>query len=142
MSTATTEPAAIANADAKRPSRTHREVAIAFLRAAAAGRARDAFAKHAATGFRHHNPYYPADADSLAAGIEENAAEFPDKDLTVHHVLEDGDYVAVHSFVQMQPGGAGIAVVHLFRFEGDQIAELWDIAQQLPADSPNENGAF
>lgn len=126
----------------KAPSHSHRELAIAFLRAAAAGRARDAFAQHAVPGFRHHNPFFPGDADSLAAGMDDNAAKFPDKVLTVRHALEDGDYVAVHSEVHMQPGDPGFAVVHLYRFEGDRIAELWDVAQQIPADSPNGNGAF
>jgi hypothetical protein len=32
--------------------------------------------------------------------------------------------------------------VHIFRFAGDRVVELWDVAQPLPADSPNENGAF
>lgn len=122
--------------------RTRKSAATAFLRSAAAGHARDAFAKHAAAEFRHHNPHFPADADSLAAGMDDNAAQFPGKVLTVRHVLEDGDYVAVHSSVHMQPGDPGIAVVHLFRFEGDKVAELWDVAQQIPADSPNDDGAF
>lgn len=123
-------------------TRSHRGAAVAFLRAAAAGHASEAFAQHAAPGFRHHNPFFRGDADSLAAGMDDNAAKFPDKVLTVRHVLEDGDYVAVHSEVHMRPGDTGIVVVHLFRFEGDRIAELWDVAQQLPADSPNEHGAF
>jgi hypothetical protein len=29
-----------------------------------------------------------------------------------------------------------------FRFEGDRIAELWDVGQVAPADSPNEYGMF
>lgn len=140
MLTEKTRTAATDRASGAEPTRSNH--AIAFLRAAAAGRARDAFAQHAAPGFRHHNSFFPGDADSLAAGMDENAAKFPDKVLTVRHVLEDGDYVAVHSEVHMQPGDTGFAVVHLYRFEGDRIAELWDVAQQIPADSPNGNGAF
>ena len=142
MATVATPNATTERASSDDATRSHRSVAAAFLRAAAAGRAREAFANHGAPGFRHHNPYFPGDADSLAAGMDDNAAKFPDKVLTVRHVLEDGDYVAVHSSVHMQPGDPGIAVVHLFRFEGDRIADLWDVAQQLEADSPNENGAF
>ena len=26
--------------------------------------------------------------------------------------------------------------------EGDRIAELWDVGQEVPADSPNRNGMF
>jgi len=32
--------------------------------------------------------------------------------------------------------------VHLFRFEGDHIVELWDIGQPVPAESVNTNGMF
>jgi len=31
---------------------------------------------------------------------------------------------------------------YLFRFENGRIAELWDVAQEIPADSPNANGPF
>jgi hypothetical protein len=32
--------------------------------------------------------------------------------------------------------------VHLFRFEGDRIAELWDVAQPVPAEILNADGVF
>jgi hypothetical protein len=32
--------------------------------------------------------------------------------------------------------------VHLFRFEGDRIAELWDIGLPVPAESVNTNAMF
>ena len=142
MGTATTETGTGEGASANGTIRARKDATVDFLRAAAAGHAREAFAKHAAPGFRHHNPFFPGDAKSLWEAMDENAAKFPDKVLEVKHVLADGDSVAVHSSVHMQPGDAGHAVVHLYRFEGDKLAELWDVAQQLPADSPNENGAF
>ena len=54
----------------------------------------------------------------------------------------DGDLVAVHSRVQHHAEDRGAAVMHLFRFDGDHIAELWDVGQQVPAESPNANGMF
>jgi len=63
--------------------------------------------------------------------------------LDVARVIDDGDLVAVHSRVTRQdPAAQQIAAVHIFRFEGDRIAELWDVAQEVPKDSPNRNGAF
>ena len=50
--------------------------------------------------------------------------------------------VAVHSRVWHAPDDRGAALVHLFRFEGDRIAELWDIGQRVPTESPNANGMF
>jgi len=142
MSPATTPVASSVRPSGRDTTRTRKDAAVAFLRAAASGRARETFAKHAARGFRHHNPFFPGDGDSLAKGMDDNAAQFPDKILEPKHVLADGDLVAVHSLVHLEPGDAGIATVHVFRFEGDRIVELWDVGQEIPTDSPNENGAF
>jgi predicted SnoaL-like aldol condensation-catalyzing enzyme len=32
--------------------------------------------------------------------------------------------------------------VHLFRFRGARIVELWDVAMEVPKRSPNRAGAF
>jgi predicted SnoaL-like aldol condensation-catalyzing enzyme len=119
-----------------------KEVAVSFLQLAAAGRAREAFSKHAGSGFRHHNPYFAGDAQSLMTGMDENARQNPNKRLEVLHAVEDGDLVAVHSRVQHHADDRGAAVVHLFRFEGDRIAELWDVGQPVPDESVNGNGMF
>jgi predicted SnoaL-like aldol condensation-catalyzing enzyme len=131
---------ATAQAPATRTSR--KDVATTFLRMAATGDARDAFDRYVSPEFRHHNPYSRGDAAALSSAMGENAKQNPNKVFDVEHALEDGDLVAVHSRVQMTPGGQEIAVVHLFRFVGDRIVELWDIGQPVPADSPNENGMF
>lgn len=72
----------------------------------------------------------------------ENHVQFPDKELKVKHVLGDEDLVAVHSHLLLRPSGPGIAVVHMFRFSGDKIVEMWDCGQPIPDDSPNKDGAF
>jgi predicted SnoaL-like aldol condensation-catalyzing enzyme len=121
---------------------TRKEAALSFLRLSASGAPREGFTRYAAPGFRHHNASFPGDAESLIAGMEANAREHPHKTLTVHHALEDGDFVAVHSHVRLDPGESGVALVHIFRFEGDRIAELWDLGQPVPKDSPNQYGMF
>jgi predicted SnoaL-like aldol condensation-catalyzing enzyme len=42
----------------------------------------------------------------------------------------------------LRSGETGIAAVHLFRFQGDRIVEMWDCGQPVPADSLNKNGMF
>ena len=93
-------------------------------------------------GFRHHNPGFEAGALALKVAMAENAIRNPDKRLDVQRALEDGDYVAIHSRIVLQREQMGAAVVHIFRFEGDRIAELWDIGQEVPAESPNTDGMF
>lgn len=121
---------------------TRKQAAISFLKLAASGDVSEAYGKYISPNFRHHNPYFRGDAQSLKAGMEENAAKFPNKVFEVKHVLDDGDLVAVHSRVQLDPEMPELALVHIFRFEDGRIAELWDVAQTAPDDLPNENGMF
>ena len=121
---------------------TRKEAAMDFLRLVAAGKVREAYDKYFGPEFRHHNPFFRSDAESLRAAMEENAAQNPDKVLDIQRTLQDGDLVAVHSRVRQHPGDRGGAVVHIFRFQGDRVAELWDVGQAVPESSPNELGMF
>jgi|ERR1051325_6200045 predicted SnoaL-like aldol condensation-catalyzing enzyme len=118
-----------------------RETAITFLALAASGRLDEAYG-YVSPSFRHHNPHFKGDAESLKAGMTQAHEKFPNTTLVVQHVLEDGELVAVHSRVRHSADTPEIAVVHIFRFEGEQIAELWDVGIEAPKDSPNENGMF
>ena len=120
----------------------HKDIATRFLRLAASGRAAEAAAADIAPGFRHHNPYFAGDGPSLFAAMDRNAREHPDKRIDIQRVLGDGDFVAVHSRVTHGAEDRGFGTVHIFRFDGERIAELWDLAQAVPEDSPNANGMF
>lgn len=120
----------------------HKDAAIDFMRLVASPSVREAYRKYVAPNFRHHNPYFPGDAQSLMAAMEENAAQNPDKTIDIQHSIQEGDFVAIHSRVKLKPGDRGVALVHLFRFERDLISELWDIGQPVPEDSPNQYGMF
>jgi predicted SnoaL-like aldol condensation-catalyzing enzyme len=74
--------------------------------------------------------------------MEEDATKNPKKKLEIKLTLQDRDLVATYSHVQQNPGDLGVIVVHIFRFEGDRIVEMWDIGQAIPEDSPNKNGMF
>lgn len=119
-----------------------KDAAISFLKLAGSGSVREAFDTYVAPNFHHHNPYFKGDTTSLMQGIEESHKEYPNKVLDFKRALEDGDLVAVHLRVRITPGAPDIALIHIFRFEGDRIAELWEAAQQVPEDLPNENGVF
>lgn len=120
---------------------TKANIAISFLKNAASGELDEAYS-HVSPNFRHHNPYFKGDAESLKVGMAQAASMFPNTTLDVQHVFENNDLVAVYSRVQHAPNTLPIAAVHIFRFEGDGIAELWDVAMEAPKESPNENGMF
>ena len=119
-----------------------KDTAIAFLHLAAGGRAREAFELHAGPRIRHHNAWFRGDAESLIAAMDDAARQNPKTRVDVKHALRDGNLVAVHSHVKHAPEHRGFAVVHLFRFENDKIAELWDVVMEVPESSPNEHGLF
>ena len=120
----------------------YKKTATSFLQAASSGDVRRAFDTYIAPNFRHHNAYFPGDAKSLADAMEQNARENPDKVLRVERAIEEGDLVAVHSRVRLKPDVPEVALVHIFRFEDGRVAELWDIGQPVPPNSPNEHGMF
>jgi predicted SnoaL-like aldol condensation-catalyzing enzyme len=120
----------------------NKEAAITFLQMTAAGQVEQAFERFAGPRFRHHNPHFAGDAASIKAGMLDNAARFPDMAFEVLRAIADGPLVAVHSRARMTPDGVDIAIVHILRFEGDRIAEMWDIGQARPDPMANEYGMF
>ena len=118
-----------------------KDIAVSFLEKASAGKLDEAYSL-VSPNFRHHNPHFSGDTESLKAGMADAHQQFPNTKLDVQRAIAEGDLVAVHSRVQHAPERPAIAVVHIFRFEGEKIAELWDVGMEVPKDSPNENGAF
>jgi len=120
-----------------------KEAAAAFLKMAGTGEVEQAYARFIAPGFTHHNQYFKGDRESLRSAMGEAHRTSPNKLVDVRRTFEDGDFVVTHSLVvRGNPSDPDISVVHIFRFEGDKVAELWDVGQLLSRDSPNENGAF
>src|SRR5688572_31825772 len=101
-----------------RMTSTHGKIATDFLQLAASGKAREAFDKYVTPEFRHHNAWFAGDGDALMKAMDENATQNPEKQLTIHRIVDGGDQVATYSHVQHRKGERGAAVVHFFRFEG------------------------
>jgi predicted SnoaL-like aldol condensation-catalyzing enzyme len=116
--------------------------AVDFLKMVISGKIDEAYEKYTDPKGKHHNPYFPEGFTALKKGMKENHALFPQKKYSVKNVIGDADMVAVHSHLSFRQNEPGMIVVHIFRFEGDRIAEFWDCGQVLEANSPNRDGAF
>ncbi|WPO78778.1 ester cyclase [Flavobacterium sp. KACC 22761] len=121
---------------------TKKEIARDFLKLAANGHSHEAFRLHVGKKFKHHNAYFKGDADTLMLAMEESARTNPNKIFKIHHILEDGNLVAVHSHLKQNSKDIGFAVVHILKFKDDKIIELWDLGQPIPTETINENGMF
>ncbi|KAF2517025.1 nuclear transport factor 2 family protein [Flavobacterium foetidum] len=119
-----------------------KEIARNFLKLAASGHSHEAFRLHVSPKFKHHNSHFKGDAETLMLAMEESARTNPNKIFKIHHILEDGNLVAVHSHLKQSPTDIGFAVVHILKFKDDKIVELWDLGQPIPKDIINENGMF
>jgi predicted SnoaL-like aldol condensation-catalyzing enzyme len=122
---------------------SNKDTAKEFLQLAGSGKVKEAYDRFVSPKFIHHNQYFPGDRQSLLDAMKEAHKKISNKSIETVRALEDGPYVATHSRVTREdPNLPQIAVVHIFRFEKGQIAELWDLGQPVEKESPNENGPF
>lgn len=119
---------------------SNKEKAISFLKMAGMGDVREAYEKFIHPEFIHHNQFFKGDRQSLMTAMEEAHKTSPNKSIEIKKAYKEGDTVITHSFVIKNE--QDITVVHIFRFDGDKVIELWDIGQLIDKNSPNENGLF
>ena len=119
-----------------------KQIARQFMELVIAGKIDDAYKKYVSSNGKHHNAYFREGFQALQEAMKENHLQFPNKQFTIEHVISDGELVAIHSHIVLRQGEAGMAAIHLFRFQGNKIVEMWDIGEPIPADSPNQDGVF
>ncbi|MHC5375236.1 nuclear transport factor 2 family protein [Enterococcus sp. LJL120] len=89
-----------------------------------------------------HNPQAGDGRDSLLEHVNDLKNEFPNRTVDFKHLFADGDFVITHILFQMNPDDLGIVGMDIFRFEGEKIAEHWDVIQKIPENSLNSNTLF
>ena len=118
-----------------------REMAVTFLQEVVANKIENAYNKYVAEDFVHHNQHFKSDRASLLAGMVESNKHFPDKKLTVHKVIYEQPYVVVHAHVWLSEEMEA-SLIHIFRFEGGKIAEMWEASEIIGKNMVNELGVF
>jgi predicted SnoaL-like aldol condensation-catalyzing enzyme len=92
--------------------------------------------------YHQHNPNIADGVAGVKSGLGAYFAAFPELKVEPKRVIAEGDLVAVHSHYIPAPGERGQAVVDLFRVRDGKIVEHWDVLQDVPESSANENGMF
>lgn len=106
-----------------------------------------AFKLYVAPLYRQHNPMI---ADGNAAAMQAlthyTHELYPELRQEVKRTVAQGDLVAVHSryykHAADHDSGQGQAAVDIFRLEHGKIVEHWDVVQDIPAKSANDNTMF
>ena len=102
----------------------------------------EAAAKYQGLYYRQHNPGAKDGAEAFIGFVKWFAQTHPAFQLDIKRVIAEGDLVMTHSHLVPAPGERGAAVVDIFRLENGKIVEHWDVVQEIPETSANNNTMF
>ena len=89
-----------------------------------------------------HSSLAPPGREALKEFLDMIRVRSPQASTVIHRAFVDGDHVICHVHVKRDPGDLGLAVVDIFRTDGRQILEHWDVLMEVPADPVNSNPLF
>ena len=80
-----------------------------------------------------HSPGIADGLQALLELIEHFDRDFPGYSVEVKRVIAEGDYAFAHCHYTFGPRDPrGKAIAEIFRFDGELIAEHWDVIQMIP----------
>jgi predicted SnoaL-like aldol condensation-catalyzing enzyme len=106
-----------------------------------------AFRLYVGGHYKQHNPNVADGIDGAVQALTKYTHEiYPELHQEVKRTVAQGDLVAVHSrYVPTNADrdrGSGQAAVDIFRVEHGKIVEHWDVLQDIPEKSANDNSMF
>ena len=102
----------------------------------------EAVARFLGPHYRQHNPGAADGAEPFIGFVKWFAQTYPDFRMEPKRIIAEGDTVVLHSHLILKPGDRGSAVVDIFRLENGRIVEHWDVVQDVPETSANDNTMF
>jgi predicted SnoaL-like aldol condensation-catalyzing enzyme len=131
-----------ANAADARQMEENKKIVLDFYDKAINQKDFAAASKHFGNRYVQHNPLAADGPEGLKAFIQVLRDKFPNYKSEFKRVFADGDYVIVHVHNVREPGTRGRAIIDIFKLENGKIVEHWDVAQDIPEKSANNNGMF
>jgi len=102
----------------------------------------DAAAKYFGPRYTQHNPTGVDGPEGFRKLVMLLKEKFPNSHGEIKRVIAEGDYVVLHVHSVREPGTRGRAIVDIFKLENGKIVEHWDVIQDVPEKSANDNTMF
>jgi predicted SnoaL-like aldol condensation-catalyzing enzyme len=120
----------------------NKRTAVAFYDASINQKDYDKAVKFLGSQYKQHNPTAADGAAGLKGFIDFLKAKFPNQHGEIKQIIADGDLVALHVHSTRGDGTPGRAIVDIFRLSHGKVVEHWDVIQDIPEKSANDNGMF
>jgi predicted SnoaL-like aldol condensation-catalyzing enzyme len=123
----------------------NKRVVIDYYQTAFNGDPEKAVADHVGPRYIQHNPDAADGPEAFIGFVRWLRGEYPNLKLDIKRVIAEGDIVATHSHLDLEPGHAdrpGRALADYFRLEDGKVVEHWDVIQDVPKRAANPNGMF
>ena len=120
----------------------NKRVVVDYYQTAFAGNPEKAIADHFGDRYIQHNPDAQDGPEAFTGFVTWLRGEYPQLQLQIKRVIAEGDLVATHSHLILEPGKPGRALADFFRLDKGKVVEHWDVIQDVPAESANDNGMF
>jgi predicted SnoaL-like aldol condensation-catalyzing enzyme len=102
----------------------------------------EAAKKYIGDKYIQHNPYVPDGAAAFYNYFEGYFKKYPKSRAEIKRVIGEGDLVVLHLKSRKDDQDRGKAIVDIFRLEKGKIVEHWDVIQDVPEKSANNNTMF
>ena len=102
----------------------------------------DAAAKYFGPRYVQHNPGAANGPEGFKRLVGFLKEKFPNSHGEIKRVIAEGDLVVLHVHSKRSPEDRGRAIVDIFKVEDGKIVEHWDVIQDVPEKSANDNTMF
>jgi predicted SnoaL-like aldol condensation-catalyzing enzyme len=130
-------------ARAQSQTEQNKKIAVAFLTMIFNDhKVEEAFKLYAVPEYKQHNPFAASGAEAAIKFFVPYLKQNPEVRTEIKRVIAEGDLVAIHNNPKSNAQDRGRAVVDIFRVVNGKVVEHWDVVQDIPEKSMNNNTMF